>query len=453
MMAKCARPGEGHSKEFPDERKLSILLRVDFGELSLDQMTQECARCKTLDVIMKSFCHLTGCKDWTEAQAKCGPYSTDERLYSFEKSFDLMLVLTPHATHGVDDYLLLAPGVLASTPCVAWGVKKDRSCSTSVTKALFGVDEPEPENGKRKRASKAKSLVQVLPPEFLDHIDSARAYKEAKEAGRAVPLPQQNFKHWVKEGSLQSLKWDVFHGDTRRMQSFVPKQKYTLAIADVPYGFQLKDCGYDDNKPFLKNNVLDMLTQVGLVSSSSYWTLVIFHSLQQANEVAEAFRDFGCKSWPGVWVKPNIKNRMTQNSEYWTVGFWSLDGKISMSHFDNCQGFPETCVIAPACAYKIVLYDGKSANIYQKSQQVINKLLGYFSREDDWVLDLCAGSGTTLDQVPGSAGTGGSEAEDGTEDPEGIDPEIRAVEAEEEVSEHEENLGQEGIVPDSLVGE
>ncbi|KAL3691823.1 hypothetical protein R1sor_005474 [Riccia sorocarpa] len=46
-----------------DERKLSILLRVDVGELSLDQMTLECARCKTLDVIIKAFCHLTGCKD------------------------------------------------------------------------------------------------------------------------------------------------------------------------------------------------------------------------------------------------------------------------------------------------------------------------------------------------------------------------------------------------------
>ncbi|KAL3675023.1 hypothetical protein R1sor_024971 [Riccia sorocarpa] len=138
------RPLQGVS----DERMLSILLRVDSGELSLDQMTLECARCKTLDVIMKSFCHLTGCKDWTEAQAKCGPYSTDERLYSFEKSFDLML--------------------------------KDRSCSNSITKALYGVDEPEPEGGKCKRVLKAKSLVQMLLPEFLDHIDSARAYKEAK---------------------------------------------------------------------------------------------------------------------------------------------------------------------------------------------------------------------------------------------------------------------------------
>ncbi|KAL3687994.1 hypothetical protein R1sor_014303 [Riccia sorocarpa] len=76
-----------------DDRKMSILLRVDSGELALDQMTAECERCRTLDVIMKAFCHLTGCNDWEEAQAKCGPFSSDERLYSYEKSFELMLKL------------------------------------------------------------------------------------------------------------------------------------------------------------------------------------------------------------------------------------------------------------------------------------------------------------------------------------------------------------------------
>ncbi|KAL3689031.1 hypothetical protein R1sor_015340 [Riccia sorocarpa] len=114
--------------------------------------------------------------------------------------------------------------------------KNDRSSSNSITKALFGVDEPEPKGGKRKRASKAKSLVQVLPPEFLDHIDSARAYKEAKEAGRAVPMLDQNYKHWVKEGSLQTVKWDVFHGDVRRMQSFVPRQNEADDGTEDPEG-------------------------------------------------------------------------------------------------------------------------------------------------------------------------------------------------------------------------
>ncbi|KAL3692089.1 hypothetical protein R1sor_005740 [Riccia sorocarpa] len=265
------RPLQGVS----DERKLSILLRVDAGELSLDQMTQECARCKTLDVIMKSFCHLTGCKDWTEAQAKCGPYSTDERLYSFEKSFDLML--------------------------------KDRSCSNSITKALYGVDEPEPEGGKRKRASKAKSLVQVLPPEFLDHIDSARAYKEAKESGRAVLVPEQTFKHWVKEGSLQSVKWDVFHGDFMYLAS----------------------------------------------------------------------RVYNMKKLPDA------------------------DSEVTRGHKHSKD------VALPTC-------DGGASLVEMSVPETV-----------DDVIRL------EKDQVPGSAGTGGSEAEDGTEDPEGIDPEARAEEAEE----------------------
>ncbi|KAL3696256.1 hypothetical protein R1sor_010332 [Riccia sorocarpa] len=81
------RPLQGVS----DERKLSILLRVDSGELSLDQMTLECARCKTLD--------------------------------------------------------------------------KDRSSSNSITKALFGVDEPEPEGGKHSEVTRGhKHSKDVAPP-------------------------------------------------------------------------------------------------------------------------------------------------------------------------------------------------------------------------------------------------------------------------------------------------
>ncbi|KAL3682153.1 hypothetical protein R1sor_000175 [Riccia sorocarpa] len=211
-------------------------------------------------------------------------------------------------------HLFLAPGVVAPNPC------KDRSSSNSITKALFGVDEPEPEGGKRKRASKAKSLVQVLPPEFLDHIDTARAYKEAKEAGRAVPVPDQNYKHWVKEGSLQSVKWDVFHWD------------------------KLPDA----------------------------------------------------------------------NSE------------VTRGHKHSKDVAPPTC-------------DGEVSLVDMSVPETV-----------DDVIRL------EKDQVPGSASTGGSEADDGTEDPEGIDPGVHAEEAEEaeeEVPEHELHLGQEGIVPDSIVAE
>ncbi|KAL3694142.1 hypothetical protein R1sor_007793 [Riccia sorocarpa] len=195
-------------------------------------------------------------------------YRHYELLYSFEKSFDLML--------------------------------KDRSSSNAITKALFGVDEPEPEGGKRKRASKAKSLVQVLPPEFLDHIDSARAYKETKEAGRAVSVPDQNYKHWVKEG------------------------------------------------------------------------------------------------------------------------------KVTRGHKHSKDVAPPTC-------------DGEASLVDMSVPVTV-----------DDVIRL------EKDQVPRSAGTGGSEADDGTEDPEAIDPGVHAEETEEpeeEVPEHERRLGEEGIVPDSIVAE
>ncbi|KAL3690603.1 hypothetical protein R1sor_016912 [Riccia sorocarpa] len=333
-----------------DERKLSILLRVDSGELSLDQMTQECARCKTLDVIMKSFCHLTGCKDWTEAQAKCGPYSTDERLYSFEKSFDLML--------------------------------KDRSSSNSITKALFGVDEPELEGGKRKCASKANSLVQVLPPEFLDHIDSARAYKEAKEAGRAVPVPDQNYKHWVKEGSLQSVKWDVFHGDKSQQ------------VINKLLGYFSREDDW----------VLDLCVGSGttLVCALQGGRNCVAVELDKRQFMYLASCVYNMKKLPNA------------------------DSEVTRGHKHSKDVAPPTC-------------DGEASLVDMSVPETV-----------DDVIRL------EKDQVSGSAGTGGNEADDGTEDPEGIDPGVHAEEAEEaeeEVPEHELHLGQERIVPVSIVEE
>ncbi|KAL3681191.1 hypothetical protein R1sor_024147 [Riccia sorocarpa] len=357
-----------------DERKLSILLRVDSGELSLDHMTLECARCKTLDE----------------------------------------LTYASHASHGVYGYLLMAPGVVALTPCVAWGVnffphlssrvssdhpmrrmgftssfslyfwssilmfvpysltlpslviQKDRYCSNSITKALFGVDEPELEGGKRKRALKAKSLVQVLPPEFLDHIDSARAYKEAKEAGCAVPLPEQNFKHWVKEGSLQSVK--------------SPSKLLTSYSAIFPE------------------------------KTTGFWTFVL----------ALVLRSYVHSKGDGTMELDKRQFMYLASRVYNMKKLPDADSEVTRGHKHSKDVAPSTC-------------DGGASLVEMSVPETV-----------DDVIRL------EKDQVPGSAGTGGSEADDGIEDPEGIDPEVRAGE---EVPEHEQNLGQEGIVPDSLVAE
>ncbi|KAL3696802.1 hypothetical protein R1sor_010878 [Riccia sorocarpa] len=123
------------------------------------------------------------------------------------------------------------------------------------------------------------------------------------------------------------------------MESHVPKLDYKLAIADVPYGFNFKDCKHEDKELFSLQNFHNMISSFASVTESDYWTMVIFHSLQQAENVGKALSDFGCSVVLGVWVKTNCKNaggpRLVNNHEYFTVGFWSREGKMSMKHFGS----------------------------------------------------------------------------------------------------------------------
>ncbi|KAL3699452.1 hypothetical protein R1sor_017474 [Riccia sorocarpa] len=272
---------------------------------------------------------------------------------------------------------------------------KDRSCSNSINKSLFGVEETEPKGGKRKRISKAKSLVQVLPPEFLDHIDSARSYKEAKEAGHEIPLPEQNYKHWVKEGSLHSVKWDVFHGDVRRMQSFVPREKYTLAIADVPYGFQLKDCSHDE---------------------SSGTTLV--YALQGGRDC--------------VVVELDKRQFMYLRSRIYNMKkLPDADSEVTRGHKHSKDVSPPTC-------------DGGASLVEMAVPHTVDEVI---LLEKDQVLGSAGTGGSEADD-------GGIGSIDGIEDPEDLDPAEGAEAGEDEVAEDEQSLG-EGVrvVLDSLLGE
>jgi DNA modification methylase len=40
--------------------------------------------------------------------------------------------------------------------------------------------------------------------------------------------------------------------------------------------------------------------------------------------------------------------------------------------------------------------DKKLVNVYQKPRELLDWMVGHFSRPHDWVLDLCSGSGTGL---------------------------------------------------------
>ncbi|KAL3685258.1 hypothetical protein R1sor_003280 [Riccia sorocarpa] len=177
--------------------------------------------------------------------------------------------------------------------------------------------------------------------EFINFCARAKKYQAALERGDADPLRDddtrfRNFKH---EGAEFAMKWQTYQEDVCHHQSHVPKLDYKLAIADVPYDFNFKGCRHEDKEPFSLQNFNDMISCFAAITESDYWTMVIFHSLQQANDASKALSDFGCSVVPGVWIKTNCKNaggpRLVMNHEYFSVGFWSYERKMSMKHFGN----------------------------------------------------------------------------------------------------------------------
>lgn len=101
-------------------------------------------------------------------------------------------------------------------------------------------------------------------------------------------------------------------------------------------------------------------------------------------------------------VKENVKNpggaRLNSNFECFTIGFHSLDGARSMDHFNfRADESRNNMVIAPSVLAKLKHSgDNKVVNVYQKPRELLNWMVEHFSRPKEWVMDLCAGSGTGL---------------------------------------------------------
>ncbi|KAL3695628.1 hypothetical protein R1sor_009704 [Riccia sorocarpa] len=353
-----------------DDRKLSILLRLLKGEIKLEDVKTECEACKINDIMAMCFCKQVGVSSWEEAKEKLPEYATEKRINQYHTLFK--------------DVMKKAP-------------------NRAFLRKYCNIDDDEAGPPKKPRGPQLTPL-QVIPMDFINFCARAKKYRLALERGDADPLGDEDtrFRNFKPEGAEFSTKWQIYKEDVCHLQGHIPKLDYKLAIADVPYGFNFKGCRHEDKDPFSLQNFNDMIMSFASVTESDYWTMVIFHSLQQFPDVSKALSDFGCSVVPGVWIKTNCKNaggpRPVINQEYFSVGFWSVDGKMSMKHFGNSdsKSQPHTGIVAPAATYKVELPDGDVANVYQKSQKVITQLIEDYSKPGDWVLDLCSGSGTTL---------------------------------------------------------
>ena len=113
-----------------------------------------------------------------------------------------------------------------------------------------------------------------IPPRFKVFVQEAIDKYNRRQNLASVSIETRLLKWSNADGDDFNYSLNV--GDVRLMDQFVQKQKYTLAIADVPYGFNLSGSEFDD-VPFSKTDLVEMITKFAASTTSPIWRFVIIH--------------------------------------------------------------------------------------------------------------------------------------------------------------------------------
>lgn len=239
-----------------------------------------------------------------------------------------------------------------------------------------------------------------IPPIFKHFVQMAIEKFNRKSNINSVAIRTSAHTWTNADGDIYNYTVNV--GDVRDLVSILEKQSYTLAVADIPYGFNAKGSEFDE-VPFSEQDVVDMVRSFAKVTSSPIWRFVIIHSLSQASSVMAALGKV-CTAGveAGIWEKPNINslpsgNRLAWGFENWTVGYWSHDGVRRREMYNFARDESRVNIVRSSCVTRKSLSDlGCVVNPYQKPVALGNWFVSHFSEEGDWVADLCCGTGSTL---------------------------------------------------------
>ena len=263
---------------------------------------------------------------------------------------------------------------------------------------------------KRKRKPMVGNEVDEVAEEEIPAADIPFTFKNFVQAAIEKYNRRENISSvdiQTSEHTWRNADGDVFNytvgvGDVRLLEQILKPQNYTLAVADIPYGFNAPGSDFDD-VPFSEQDVLDMVKSFARVTTSNIWRFVIIHSLQQANAVMTALNKV-CNAGveAGIWEKPNINacpagNRLAWGFENWTIGYFSHNGIRHKEMYNFAKDESRINIVRSSCVTKKSLSElGCVVNPYQKPVALGSWFVKHFSQEGDWVADLCCGTGSTL---------------------------------------------------------
>ena len=242
--------------------------------------------------------------------------------------------------------------------------------------------------------------AQDIPPVFKNFVATAIEKYNRKSNMNVVAIRTSAHVWTNADGEIFNYTMNV--GDVRQLDNILEKQNYTLAVADIPYGFNAPGSEFD-KVPFSEQDVKDMVSSFANATTSPIWRFVIIHSLAQASCVMAALSQV-CTAGveAGIWEKPNINalpsgNRLAWGFENWTIGYWSHDKvrRKEMYNFERDES--RTNIISAPCVTRKCLDDlGCVVNPYQKPVALGDWFVRHFSEPGDWVADLCCGTGSAL---------------------------------------------------------
>jgi len=154
------------------------------------------------------------------------------------------------------------------------------------------------------------------------------------------------------------------------------------------------------------NHFQDMLEVVKRLSSAEFMTAAIFLNYNQLNEVQKAVKSISyCDSEVLFWHKegqfshpqgPRLASMVEVILLVYlrTVSSSPAPAGRSMEHYNYEKAEPRPNLIKFQAVSKFAKYaNGHRVNPAQKPLDLLRYIIHHFSKESEWVLDICSGTG------------------------------------------------------------
>ena len=133
----------------------------------------------------------------------------------------------------------------------------------------------------------SKNDANGVPNNFKTFIEKIKLERLRKQCLRNVEL-DHCLNHYIWNG-LNTIQYQIIHGDCEDIAKHIPKRKYALVITDIHHLFNFPNTRYD-SESYTYQTFNKMVTIFQEVTTSQCWRFVTFHSYIQFAMLITSFK-------------------------------------------------------------------------------------------------------------------------------------------------------------------